>query len=136
MAMTLYATIINNNSGSKIFWQGNLERALTIDITSTGASINGGDQFTGSWGYGGSGTFLGLATSPNASTPTYPVGASLTTAYSTLNLYVVEEGGGGGSKTLTVKYNGNNLINTSGDVNRSLACNGKVMSSDIDIILR
>lgn len=131
MAMTLYATNIYSNNGGKLLWSGSFENTLTCVVDSSGIAFTRGDQFTGNFGYGGSGTFLGVATSANASTPTYAVGTTFYTASSTLNLYVVETGGGGGGGTMTIKYNGQTLY--SGTGTKTLQCSGKMMSGNVEV---
>lgn len=132
MAMTLYATNIYSNDGSKLLWSGSFENTLTCVVSSSGIAFTRGDQFTGNFGYGGSGTFLGVATSPNASTPTYEVGDTFYTASSTLNLYIVDTGGGGGGGgTVTIKYNGSTIY--SGSATKTLQCSGKVMAGNVEV---
>ena len=131
MAMTLYATNIYDNSGSKLLWSGSFENTATCTVSSGGIHVARGDQFVGDFGYGGTGTFLGVATSPNASTPTYEVGDTFYTASSTLNLYVVETGGGGGGGTVTIKYNGSTIY--TGTAKKTLQCSGKVMAGNVEV---
>lgn len=132
MAMTLYATNIYSNNGSTLLWSGSFENTATCTVNSSGIHVARGDQFVGDYGYGGSGTFLGVATSANASTPTYAVGTTFYTASSTLNLYVVETGGGGGGGgTMTIKYNGQTLY--SGTGTKTLQCSGKMMSGNVEV---
>ena len=96
MAMTLYATNIYSNNGNTLLWSGALENSITVTVNSDNVRFYSSERFDGVWQYQGGGTFLGLATSANASSATYPSnGSSFTTASSTLNLYVVETGGGG-----------------------------------------
>ena len=138
MAKTLYATNIYSNDGSQLLWQGCIESAMTITLSSNGATFYCKDKFTGEWRYIGGGTFKGLATSSGASSPTYAVGSSFATAQSTLNLYIVVEGGGGGgssSARLTISYDGENLVSTtvSGKATKTLLCAGKVMASDVAV---
>ena len=130
MAMTLYATNVYDNSGSKLLWSGSFENTLTCTVNSGGIHFARGDQFTGDYGYGGVGTFQGVSTSPNASTPTYAVGTTFYTASSTLNLYVVETGGGGGG-TVTIKYNGSTIY--TGTATKTLQCAGKVMAGNVEV---
>ena len=86
MAMTLYATNIYSNDGSVKLWSGSFENTATCTVNSSGIHVARGDQFVGDYGYGGNGTFLGVATSPDASTPTYAPGDTFYTSSSTLNL--------------------------------------------------
>ena len=130
MAMTLYATNIYSNDGSTKLWSGSFENTLTCTVSSSGIHFVRGDQFTGDYGYGGSGTFQGVATSSGASTPTYAVGSTFYTASSTLNLYIVETGGGGGG-TMTIKYNGTTLYTGTGK--KTLQCSGKVMAGNVEV---
>jgi len=134
MAMTLYATNIYNNSGGLLLWQGCLENNLTITVSSSGVSISCGDKFTGQWSYNGTGTFLGLATSSGATTATYPVGTTFTTAQSTLNLYIVDQGGAA-EKTFTIKYKGNTIHTQTlvGSVTKTLKTNNKAMYGDVEV---
>lgn len=134
MAMTLYATNIYSNDGIKLLWSGSFENSLTCEVTSTGISFVRGDQFTGDYGYGGSGTFLGVSTSSGASTPIYAVGTTFYTATSTLNLYIVESGGGssgGGSGVVTIQYGNQTLY--SGTSSKILQCSGKLMNDDVTV---
>ena len=131
MAMTLYATNIYSNDGSTLLWSGSFENTLTCTVSSAGLHFVRGDQFVGDYGYGGGGTFLGVATSANASTPTYGVSDTFYTASSTLNLYIVDEGGGGGGGTVTIKYNGSTIY--TGSATKTLQCSGKVMAGNVEV---
>ena len=128
MAMTLYATNIYSKDGNTLLWSGSFENTATCTVNSSGVHFARGDQFVGDFGYGGSGTFLGIATSANASSPTYAVGTTFYTASSTLNLYIVDTGGGGGG-SMTIKYGSQTLY--SGTGTKTLECSGKVMSGNI-----
>ena len=132
--MTLYATNIYSNDGNTLLWSGSFENSLTCTVSSTGIHFVRGDQFTGDYGYGGDGTFLGVATSSGASTPTYAVNDTFYTASSTLNLYLVDEGGGGGGSgggTVTIKYNGSTIY--TGSAKKTLQCSGKVMAGNVEV---
>ena len=132
MAMTLYATNIYSNDGSTLLWSGSFENTATCTVNSGGVHIARSDQFVGDYGYGGGGTFKGIATSANASTATYAVGDTFYTASSTLNLYIVDEGGGGGGGgTVTIKYNGSTIY--TGTAKKTLQCSGKVMAGNVEV---
>jgi len=132
MAGTTYSLYIKNNSGSKTLFSMisvKLDKAPILTINSDN-TITFSQAFTGTWKYPGTGTFLGLATSSGATTPTYSQGSTITMS-TTTTLYAVESGGS--DKTLTVTYNGNDIITdlSSTAIQKTLKCNGKVMSSDI-----
>ena len=139
MAMTLYATNIYSNDGSKLLWNGGIANAVTINVTATGTTFSSGDQFTGSWSFGGDGTFLGLATAPNAQTPTYAVGTTFQTAMSTLNLYAVSSGGGGGggNSHLKITYGNADIVDMDAteETTKTLACLGKLMENDVAVTI-
>lgn len=129
MAMTLYATNIYSNDGSRLLWSGSFENTATCTVSSGGVHFVRGDQFTGDFGYGGAGTFLGIATSANASTPTYATGTTFYTATSTLNLYIVEEVEDISSANVTIRY-GDQVLYTGPD-SKTIKCSGKLMEDDI-----
>lgn len=60
----------------------------THTVTESGIAENGSEK----WAYAGTNTFLGFATSPNATEPTYAIGSSITVEISggSTTLYIVE----------------------------------------------
>ena len=146
MAMTLYQTNIYSNDGSTLLWRGGISKSVTITITDSGATFYASDNFDGAWTYTGSGTFKGISTSVNATSAEYAVGSSFTTGTSTLNLYIVVEGGSsggsGGSEVipahLEISYSGEVItsVDVDNNITKTLLCAGKRMTSDVSVSVR
>lgn len=87
------------------------------------------DNGLGQYTYSGSGTFLGLATSANATTPTYAVGdeIALSLGGDTLNLYIVEEAASG----VIITYNNAVIASLKAGQSASLPCKDKPMHTDV-----
>lgn len=92
------------------------------DVTATGI-----EDF---WTYSGSGTFLGLSTSANATTPTYVVGDEIPVSLTsnTVNLYVVEKAS---TDAVTIEYNGTVIASLEAGQTATLFTKNKKMESDI-----
>lgn len=142
MAMTLYQTNIYSNDGSVLLWQGAISKSVDVTVTENGATFYASDNFDGKWTYSGSGTFKGLSTSVDATSATYAVGSSFTTGTSTLNLYIVVEGGNDGGSGgepvpahLEISYAGEVIasVDVEKNVTKTLLCAGKLMDSDVSI---
>ena len=150
MAMTLYQTNIYSNDGSTLLWRGGISKSVDITITDSGATFYASDNFDGAWKYTGSGTFKGLSTSVNATSAEYAVGSTFTTGTSTLNLYIVVEGGessggsgGSGSSEvvpahLEISYSGEVItsVDVDNNITKTLLCAGKRMASDVSVSVR
>lgn len=86
--------IIYNNDGSTRLYESGGDPSLTTWTVTENGSFSGEDAFY-KYVYEGTSTFIGLATEPNATTPTYAVGDTFFIDQSqTLTLYIVERGGG------------------------------------------
>ena len=103
---------------------------VTFTVKSGGFSGNGGGYYY-SYTYSGNKTFLGIATSANATTPTYAVGNtfSWTSSSSGKKVYIVEED----TQTSSVKitYDGEVIATVTNGQTVTLSCAGKLMQSDI-----
>lgn len=97
---TFYTFIIYSNDGSEILAEI-INPSATYYVIETGLDYN-------IYTYSGTKTFLGLATSANATTPTYAIGDSFTTNSDT-NLYIVEEETSSSNKKLNIIYQGETL---------------------------
>lgn len=102
MAGTAFYILSNNGQETLASAVGLADKDYTVSVTSTGVSIvyeksgikAGSVTSTAlSYVYDGASTFLGISTSPNASTPTIPIGGSTSTnsVSGTYTYYIVEE---------------------------------------------
>lgn len=84
------------------------------------------------WAYSGSGTFLGLATSANATTPTYAVGDEIAVELSRddVYLYIVEEAASG----VLIKYKGETVDSLASGESIVLHTTGKKLTGDIEVV--
>lgn len=97
--------------------------AIGVDFVSAGASSN-----SGTYTYSGDKTFLGLATSVNATTPTYTIGDTFEGEQTDTDYYIVE---GEKEPKVTITYNDNVIASLEAGQTATLQCNGKKMVSDV-----
>lgn len=99
----------------------------THTVTESGIAENGSEK----WAYAGTNTFLGFATSPNATEPTYAIGSSITVEINggSTTLYIVEATTSG----VTIEYNGSVVATIPNGNTATLPVADKKMKSDIVI---
>lgn len=85
-----------------------------------------GDIFT----YSGEKKFIGFASSANATSPTYPIGSTITLSGSDISLYIVEEEK---EPKVTISYNENVIASLGAGQSATLQCNGKKMVGDVKV---
>ena len=80
--------VYSNDGSQTLYYSLDNPSSFNITVTSTGFTNDAGSDYT----YSGTGTFRGLATSPNQTTPTYGIGATVTIPVqpAITGLYVVD----------------------------------------------
>lgn len=78
--------------------------------------------------YSGEKKFIGFASSANATSPTYPIGSTITLSGSDILLYIVEEDK---EPKVTITYNENVIASLGAGQTATLQCNGKKMIDNI-----
>lgn len=90
-----YGIEIRSNDGQTQLYQyreGNYP--TTVTVTSTGCTIDFGEEGIDTYTYSGTKTFVGLATTANSTTTTYAVGDTFDLPNGENVYYIVEQGGG------------------------------------------
>lgn len=118
-----YTVIVMSNDGSKTLAN---PMVVTQNFVVTENGLYNGLETEPWYYYEGDGTFLGLAGTANAATPSYPVGSMGTLRTGINRFYVVE------APTVAVKYN-DTEISRFGVGKLTVKCSGKVMLGNIVI---
>ena len=129
MAISSTFLYVYSNDGATKLFERNPNAPSLLTVTSNGATITdqSGNTYNFSYTYEGDKTFLGFATSINATEPVYTEGDTITLNNNTTKLYIVE-----GAAGVTVTYKSQTIAIEAGQT-ATLHTAGQKLTEDMVI---
>lgn len=118
-----------DNHGEELLWETEVA-ATSFVVTSDGVWNDVSAEWL--YGYSGTGTFLGLSTSPSTTKPTYGINSTINLSSAGTKFYMVEAESTPVGSPIDVRYKNSKVTIQPGQT-AFFTCHGKIMIDDIVI---